>query len=66
MRLNKIHKSIMKTLGENPSLPLDEISQNLDMPKKKVFRALRKLFQEGLIETRFEESQTHYKLSEKS
>ena len=50
----------MKIIKENSSLTLDEISENLDMPKKNVFKALRKLFTEGLIVT---EKARHYKLS---
>jgi len=59
MKLKKIHKQIIKILKENSSLTLDEISENLGMPKKSVFKALRKLFTEGLIET---ENAKHYKL----
>ncbi len=60
MKMKKIHRQIIETLKENSSLTLDEISENLGMPKKDVFKALRKLFQEGLIET---ENSKHYKLS---
>jgi predicted transcriptional regulator len=60
MKMKKIHRQIIKILKENSSLTLNEISQNLGMPKKNVFKALRKLFTEGLIET---ENAKHYKLS---
>ena len=63
MKMKKIHRQIIKTLKENSSLTLDEISENLGMPKKNVFKALRKLFTEGLIET---ENAKHYKLSEEA
>jgi len=59
MKMKKIHKQIIKILKENSSLTLDEISENLSMPKKNVFKALRKLFEEGLIEI---ENAKHYKL----
>lgn len=60
MKMKKIHRQIIKTLKEKSSLTLDEISENLEMPKKNVFKALRKLFQEGLVET---EKAKYYKLS---
>ena len=60
MKMKKIHRQIIKVLKESSSLTLDEISENLDMPKKNVFKALRKLFAEGLIET---ENAKYYKLS---
>jgi DNA-binding Lrp family transcriptional regulator len=60
MKMKKIHRQIIEILKENSSLTLDEISENLDMPKKNVFKALRKLFAEGLIET---EKAKYYKLS---
>jgi len=62
MKMKKIHKQIIKILKENSSLTLDEISENLGIPKKNVFKALRKLFTEGLIET---ENAKYYKLSGK-
>lgn len=60
MKMKKIHRQIIEILKENSSLTLNEISESLDMPKKNVFKALRKLFTEGLIET---ENAKHYKLS---
>jgi len=60
MKMKKIHRQIIEILKENSSLTLDEISENLGMPKKNVFKALRKLFTEGLIEP---ENAKHYKLS---
>ena len=60
MKMKKIHRQIMEILKENSSLTLDEISENLGIPKKNVFKALRKLFEEGLVET---EKARHYKLS---
>ncbi|MGD8506805.1 MAG: Lrp/AsnC family transcriptional regulator [Candidatus Bathyarchaeota archaeon] len=63
MKMKKIHKQIVETLKEDSPLTLDEISQKLDMPKKKVFKALRKLFQEEIIKT---ENVRSYKLSEET
>jgi len=60
MKMKKIHRQIIKILKENSSLTLDEISENLGIPKKNVFKGLRKLFTEGLIETG---NAKHYKLS---
>jgi len=62
MKMKKIHRQIIKILKENSSLTLDEISENLGIPKKSVFKGLRKLFTEGLIVT---ENAKHYKLSGK-
>lgn len=63
MKMKKIHKQIIETLTENSPLTLDEISENLAMPKKTVYKALRKLFEEGFIET---ESAKSYRLSEEA
>lgn len=63
MKMKKIHKQIIEILKENSPLTLAEISQNLDMPKKKVFKALRKLFEEEIIET---EKIGCYQLTEKA
>jgi DNA-binding Lrp family transcriptional regulator len=63
MKMKKIHRQIIKILKENSSLTLDEISEKLGIAKKNVFKALRKLFEEGLIET---EKAKHYKLSEEA
>lgn len=63
MKMKKIHRQIIKTLKESSSLTLDEISENLGMPKKNVFKALRNLFEEGVIET---EKAKYYKLSEEA
>ncbi len=63
MKMKKIHKQIIEILRENSPLTLDEISQKVDMPTKKVFKALRKLFEEELITT---ENIRYYKLSEEA
>jgi Mn-dependent DtxR family transcriptional regulator len=63
MKMKKIHRQIIEILRQSSSLTLVEISKNLGVPKKTVFKALRKLFQEGLIET---EKAKYYKLSEEA
>jgi len=50
-KLTKLHREILAILQEKPLLTLDEISENVDKPKKKLFKALRKLLQNDLVET---------------
>jgi len=47
--LSKTDKRIIGLLTEDGPLTLAEISERLDMKPKAVFRALRRLFEKGVI-----------------
>jgi DNA-binding Lrp family transcriptional regulator len=47
--LSKTDKRIIELLSENGPLTLAEISERLEMKPKAVFRALRRLFEKGVI-----------------
>jgi predicted transcriptional regulator len=59
-KLNKIDKLVLEALKEGKELTLKEIALETDQPPKKVFKALRKLFEKDLIET----NARKYKLAE--
>jgi predicted transcriptional regulator len=61
VKLNKNDKLVLETLKEGNELTLQEISDKTDLPSKKVFKCLRKLFENELIET----NARKYKLSGK-
>jgi len=47
--VSKTDKRILDLLNENGPLTLAEIAEKLDMKPKTVFRALRRLFEKGMI-----------------
>jgi len=47
--MSKTDKRILDLLSENGPLTLAEIAEKLDMKPKAVFRALRRLFEKGMI-----------------
>ena len=51
-KLNKTDKNILAALKQGEELTLQEISEKTGEPSKKVFRSLRKLFENEYIETR--------------
>ncbi len=56
----KLEKLIVSTLeGANEGLTLAEISEKVEQSEKKVFKALRKLFEKGIINS----ENRRYKLS---
>jgi DNA-binding IclR family transcriptional regulator len=49
--MGKIHKQIISLLeSSDKPLSLVEIAEQIEKPKKTVFKALRKLFSEGTID----------------
>ncbi|UCH32742.1 MAG: HTH domain-containing protein [Candidatus Bathyarchaeota archaeon] len=51
--MGKLDKPILELLRESSKpLTLAEIAQKMDKPEKTIFKALRKLFEKGQIETR--------------
>ena len=61
VKLNKTHKLVLKILEEGQELTLQEIADQSGEKPKKIFKALRKLFENDLIET----NARKYKLSKK-
>ena len=51
VKLNKTDKLVMDTLKEGKELTLPEIVEETGETSKKVFKSLRKLFENELIET---------------
>ena len=61
-KLNKTDKNILAALKQGEELTLQEISEKTGEHSKKVFRSLRKLFENEYIETRARK----YKISVKT
>ncbi len=52
MKLNKVDEQVVATLRETPAgLGLDELAEKTGQPGKKVFRSLRKLFENEIIDS---------------
>ncbi len=51
VKLNKTDQFVMNTLKEGKELTLQEIAEKTGENSKKVFKSLRKLFENELIET---------------
>jgi DNA-binding IclR family transcriptional regulator len=53
VKLNKNDKLVINALKtENRELTLQELAEKTDLPPKKIFKSLRKLFEKELIETK--------------
>jgi len=52
MKLNKNDKLVLDALKDGKELTLQEIADQTDVPSKKVFKSLRKLFENELVETK--------------
>jgi DNA-binding Lrp family transcriptional regulator len=52
MKLNKVDEAIIKTLKtEGKELTLQELAEKTGLPSKNIFKSLRKLFENGMIDT---------------
>lgn len=52
MKLNKTDEAVVKTLkAEGKELTLQEITDKSGQPSKKVFKSLRKLFENEMVDT---------------
>ncbi|MDR2707618.1 MAG: Lrp/AsnC family transcriptional regulator [Nitrososphaerota archaeon] len=52
MKLNKVDEAIIKTLKtEGKELTLQELADKTGLPSKSIFKSLRKLFENGMIDT---------------
>ena len=61
VKLNKTDQLVMNALKESKELTLQEIADKTGEPSKKVFKSLRKLFENELITT----NARKYKLRDK-
>jgi predicted transcriptional regulator len=58
--MGKLEDLVVSTLeGSNEGLTLDEIAERIGQSEKKVFKALRKLFSKGIVDS----ENRRYKLS---
>jgi predicted transcriptional regulator len=51
MKLNKTDEQVLAALRENEELTLQEIADKTEVPSKKVFKTLKKLFEAEVIES---------------
>ncbi len=51
MKLNKVDEKVVEILQEGKELSLQEIAEKTGDPTKKVFRSLKKLFENEIIST---------------
>jgi predicted transcriptional regulator len=51
MKLNKVDEKVFKTLKENKELTLQEITDKTGEPSKKVFKSLKKFFEQEIVNT---------------
>jgi predicted transcriptional regulator len=51
MKLNKNDEKVVATLKANKELTLAELSEKAELPTKKVFRVLKKLFENEMIDS---------------
>jgi uncharacterized membrane protein len=53
MKLNKVDEAVVKTLkAEGKELTLQELTDKTEQPTKKVFKSLKKLFENEMIDTK--------------
>jgi predicted transcriptional regulator len=52
VKLNKVDEQVIATLKASKELSLQELTEKTGLPSKKVFRSLRKLFENELITTK--------------
>jgi predicted transcriptional regulator len=52
MKLNKNDKLVIEALKDGKELTLQEIADQADVPSKKVFKSLRKLFENEMVDTK--------------
>jgi sugar-specific transcriptional regulator TrmB len=50
LKLNKNDEKVVATLKSNKELTLAELSEKAELPSKKVFRVLKKLFENEMID----------------
>jgi len=51
MKLNKVDEQVIAALKESKGLTLQELAETTGLPSKKIFKSLRKLFENELVDT---------------
>jgi uncharacterized membrane protein len=52
VKLNKVDEQVIAALKESKELTLQELTEKTGLPSKKVFKSLRKLFENEMIDTK--------------
>jgi predicted transcriptional regulator len=52
VKLNKVDEQVVAALKEGKELTLQELTEKTGLPSKKVFKSLRKLFENEMIDTK--------------
>jgi predicted transcriptional regulator len=52
VKLNKVDEQVVAALKKEKELTLQEISEKTGQPSKKVFKSLRKLFENEMVDTK--------------
>jgi predicted transcriptional regulator len=52
VKLNKVDEQVVAALKEGKGLTLQEIIEKTGQPSKKVFKSLRKLFENEMVDTK--------------
>ncbi|MCW4011327.1 MAG: helix-turn-helix domain-containing protein [Candidatus Bathyarchaeota archaeon] len=52
MKLNKTDEQVIAALKESKELTLAELTEKTEVPSKKVFKSLRKLFEHEMIDSK--------------
>jgi predicted transcriptional regulator len=52
VKLNKVDEQVVAALKEGKELTLQELSEKTGVPSKKVFKSLRKLFENEMVDTK--------------
>jgi predicted transcriptional regulator len=52
VKLNKVDEQVLAALREEKELSLQEITEKTGQPSKKVFKSLRKLFENEMVDTK--------------
>jgi uncharacterized membrane protein len=53
MKLNKVDEAVVKTLkAEGKELTLQELADKTELPAKKIFKSLKKLFENEMVDTK--------------
>jgi predicted transcriptional regulator len=52
VKLNKVDEQVVAALKEGKELTLQELIENTGQPSKKVFKSLRKLFENEMVDTK--------------
>ena len=52
VKLNKVDEQVVAALKEGKELTLQELVEKTGLPSKKVFKSLRKLFENEMVDTK--------------